>query len=508
MTATELLRRSSSEYGADMTDRDDRHEYLSPARPRVRGITSEEQFVDVVRRLLRRDGVGGVDYRLVAPFWRDEALAPRRLAERWESWSAYWDATQGRPATVGSPYNDEPAGVARAWRLGIATARYPRGVAHLLPARWAGGRERIQAILRLSPRLRGAYLLPLKTSDLRRLARLSGAFLRALLGTRLPVDAAGHVDWAAVAAAHARWLALPRGRLRAARVPARMWLSEGLAAALRGGFSNPRRPWWAGAKASERLREHRAERAETPGDPLADGSARAARLAILDRVVEARAQRASKLTAVRRAAACYLRLSAAKMGLPEAVLTRALCIARADQKEVRDARSHARMGVDPYAPGAAKARVRSLAMARREARRSALLARNDARRRALRAADGALVGWRTWCCQGDLLVSPSQRTKWATSELVADVSPAGDGARGQPGIHASWGRTRGDHREYGDRTSVMGRVRGYGAYVAGPEGWRAERVVIDRLVVGDLVTDRQVDGLAERYRVPVGRGRR
>ncbi|PIY73015.1 MAG: hypothetical protein COY86_08910 [Rhodobacterales bacterium CG_4_10_14_0_8_um_filter_70_9] len=148
-------------------------------------------------------------------------------------------------------------------------------------------------------------------------------------------------------------------------------------------------------------------------------------------------------------------------------------------------------------------------MAVREERRAALLARNDRRRRSLRASDGALVGWRVWCCQGDMLVSPSQRTKWVTAELVSNECPTSSGARGQPGIHASWSRTHGDHREYSDRSSVIGRVRAYGAYVEGPEGWRAERVVIDRLVVvGDEVTDRQISALSERYHVPVGRGRR
>ena len=507
-TAAALVRAIVEEYGVDLRVPGESRAYLADPRARVREIGSEGQYVDVLRRLLRREGVTGVDYRLVAPFWRDEALAPRRLAERWESWSAYWTATQVRPDIVGSCYNDRSAGVARAWRLGITAARYPRGLSHLLPERWRGGRERILALTVLSRRLRGAVIVDgAKTADLRRLAKLGGAFLRAIIGAWDSIFVGNRVNWYAVAIQHQRWVALPHARLRAARVPARLWLAEGMTAALRHGFLPTRGP--GRPEEAERLRAFRSARAAAPGDPLANlAASRWRREEVLRVSVEPRAAAAALRPDVRRAAALGLPLPV--VGLSERVLVRAHDIAIAAIRKIRLVRKRAHETADRYAPGAAKARVNAALAARHLARKEARLAQFAARRRAFRAADGALVGWRTWAIRGDMLESPSQSTLWAGAELVAQALVTSGGARDAPGIHASWSRRHGDYKAYAPRSGrwVIGRVRGYGRYVVGPEGWRAERVAIDRLIAGWAVSDREIAALAERYRVSVGRGRR
>jgi hypothetical protein len=117
----------------------------------------------------------------------------------------------------------------------------------------------------------------------------------------------------------------------------------------------------------------------------------------------------------------------------------------------------------------------------------------------------------------DILKSPSQGTLWDTATLVAKDPVLGDVVRGEAGIHASWSR-KGDCLETWPRgQAVLGRVLGYGTHAAGPEGWRAERVTIDRLLV--CVPDganretlrvglERAERLSARYGVPVGVARR
>jgi hypothetical protein len=190
--------------------------------PRSEKILSERDYVRAVRNACGGEYVA--DGRLIAPLWRiaptrpsmwrapewakehgsyarewiefDSATAslerPRKdvfldltcypgtgsLIRTGHGWLGYWKATQPRPDIVGSCHNDFPDHCARAWALGIPAHLYPRGLAHALPERWAGGRERIHALQTLSRRGFGRTILAnwagrLKTADLRRLAHVS-----------------------------------------------------------------------------------------------------------------------------------------------------------------------------------------------------------------------------------------------------------------------------------------------------------------------------------------------
>lgn len=422
-----------AEYGEEVWTSQGARRYLRLGSPRK--IPTAGGYVAAVRRLTCRRGApaswrdlpdgaaGGVDGRLIAALHN---LCPPRAwlpGGRAEAWLAYWEATQTRPGVVGSDHNDLPEAAARAWRLGLPAGAYPRGLAHLLPERWRGGHRRVRAVLRLARLARPGGQAPatvgdglpagLRTADLRRLSRLSGAALRALLGRSLPV-VHGRVVWAAVATA---LLDLPRGPARAAledlRVPAADWLAEPV---LRGAALPAVAAW---CLAHRPVGERCAARRGSP-----------ALVAEIDRL-------------------------------------------------------------DQLARAAAEARA--LRAAAREAARLA-------RRRALRAADGRLVGWRGWGLAGDgrTLVSPVQRTIWDTRVFRAASMAAGPGVRTVPGIHAAWDR-RGD--VIGE---VLGRVLASGRVVSGPEGWRAEVVEIDRLLVPAGTPAVVVGLLRARYGVPVG----
>jgi len=114
--------------------------------------------------------------------------------------------------------------------------------------------------------------------------------------------------------------------------------------------------------------------------------------------------------------------------------------------------------------------------------------------------DRSLVGWRRWCIDGDMLVSPYRCTRWPEPWLRADdgCDPSGP-VRDAPGIHAYWVRDA----AMSGREPVWGEVRGYGRYAAGPEGWRAEEVVIVRLFIAQYHAADAADALAARYGVPV-----
>lgn len=151
---------------------------------------------------------------------------------------------------------------------------------------------------------------------------------------------------------------------------------------------------------------------------------------------------------------------------------------------------------------AARARARAAeAAADSRKRRQELRAESTRRRR--RASDGALVGVRWWIFDGACLMSPYQCTVWPTRELIAPHFGGGSRCRMRPGIHAFW-RRREAVQEAVNAGNIVGRVLGYGRYIAGHEGWRAERVVIDRLWIGRRVSA-QAETLQARYGVPVTR---
>ncbi len=158
-----------------------------------------------------------------------------RPGGRGEAWLTYYVHAQGEPGRgLGSPYNQAPEGLARAWSLGLPATHPAVRLCHLLPQRWRGGRRRIEAVTRLALRLRGLRggearsVLPvdLRTADLRRLSRMSGACLRGMdcVRTYVPLPRLGRgIDWTAMACAARLFAAVDRDRLRSERVPARLW---------------------------------------------------------------------------------------------------------------------------------------------------------------------------------------------------------------------------------------------------------------------------------------------
>lgn len=98
---------------------------------------------------------------------------------------------------------------------------------------------------------------------------------------------------------------------------------------------------------------------------------------------------------------------------------------------------------------------------------------------------GALLGVRCFDLTKDFrLTSPVQGTVWDSSVLTA-VEWKEDGAvRGECGIHAAWPPrywTAEPEIDCDGNTNIIACVRGMGRFVAGEEGWRAEKVIVDRV---------------------------
>lgn len=141
-----------------------------------------------------------------------------------------------------------------------------------------------------------------------------------------------------------------------------------------------------------------------------------------------------------------------------------------------------------------------------------------------RTADGGLVGWRYWVLDIDrvwwlstqsfevitgdpaimTLRSPHRHTRWGGPTLSALEWSDEAACEGHAGIHATLRPVPDAAVGFGSRM-VTGRVRGYGRYVLGTRGWRAERVVIDYLRVPNDVYDEVKGPLSERYQCEVRR---
>jgi hypothetical protein len=103
-----------------------------------------------------------------------------------------------------------------------------------------------------------------------------------------------------------------------------------------------------------------------------------------------------------------------------------------------------------------------------------------------------ILGWRGWSLEGDLLVSPIQKTRWHEVTLRAEQWSDSAAVRGAAGIHAlrlprDWRRADPRATEIG-RCDVHGVVERFGRYVLGTQGWRAEWVVIRELLAPDANT--------------------
>jgi hypothetical protein len=102
------------------------------------------------------------------------------------------------------------------------------------------------------------------------------------------------------------------------------------------------------------------------------------------------------------------------------------------------------------------------------------------------------LGWRVWKWNGDVLVSPIQRTPWHEPSLRAEQWSDSGAVRGVAGIHArrmpcDWHRI--DARSFPEASGdVHGVVERFGRFVLGTEGWRAEWVVIRELMAPNTKT--------------------
>ena len=95
--------------------------------------------------------------------------------------------------------------------------------------------------------------------------------------------------------------------------------------------------------------------------------------------------------------------------------------------------------------------------------------------------------------QGDVLVSPVQRTPWYEASLRAGQWSDSAAVRGVAGIHArrlpiDWRRVDPQRFPEIGYCQIHGIVERFGRYVLGTEGWRAEWVVIRELMARDTKT--------------------
>lgn len=96
---------------------------------------------------------------------------------------------------------------------------------------------------------------------------------------------------------------------------------------------------------------------------------------------------------------------------------------------------------------------------------------------------GSLLGVRAFKLTGNyLLQSPSQNTIWTEDHLTTSNWDEGEVVRGLAGIHAAWPPMSFASRPLIDTIAdvgVIASVRASGRFVAGKEGWRAEKVIVD-----------------------------
>lgn len=517
-----------------------------PLRLTLPKLRTPDEYVRMVRRVA--PWTREVDWRLIAGVWREPAVTPadwKLDGCRGELWLDYWDATQPRPEVVGSCYNDHPEDAARAWARGIPPAYYPLYGAHLIPVDGRPHRQRLRAVLRLARKARIDDLrgVPdeLKTADLCRLSRLGGAFLRGLLVDNRIKWVDGRVDWEAVAEFQKEWLSLPREALQTARVFAVDWmnawsrLEPGEKVLFR---RNPegwgwKGGWWQRPESLENI----------PPVPRVWWAQRKREMQYVDyagRVVETSAVRDSlrrlrpSLDQTPLRAAVSSRLKRHQTidipPLAEALGCKPVEVLLLTQEEyerqegIRWSRYQRRPKPFKRKDYAAIARRRKQSRShiiRREMnllRSEWKIAWSDAVRRAewfrIDPSCGGLVGIRLFSLrseeEGDpLLQSPYRHTPWYGPMLRTDECETGR-VREAPGIHAYWFQEEVPQinprvlRELGNIDNpILGEVRGYGKYAAGPEGWRAQEVVIVRLIIVSSLWGDIVPALRDRYQVPV-----
>jgi hypothetical protein len=99
------------------------------------------------------------------------------------------------------------------------------------------------------------------------------------------------------------------------------------------------------------------------------------------------------------------------------------------------------------------------------------------------------LGFRVWLWNGKHLTSPYMRTVWIEPELRCVEWKESKVVRGEAGIHAeryapSWTWQKPYYETQGPKSEIIvrGVVERFGKYVLGTEGWRAEWVVIRKLL--------------------------
>lgn len=108
--------------------------------------------------------------------------------------------------------------------------------------------------------------------------------------------------------------------------------------------------------------------------------------------------------------------------------------------------------------------------------------------------DGSLVGVRYFTWTDDYhLQSPQRKTVWESSTLAVAGWDESEAVRGVCGIHACWPSWNGAIQPHIDMecpNGVMAHVRGYGKFVSGKEGWRAEKVIVDTVYLPPELVNR------------------
>jgi len=108
--------------------------------------------------------------------------------------------------------------------------------------------------------------------------------------------------------------------------------------------------------------------------------------------------------------------------------------------------------------------------------------------------DGSLMGVRYFILTDDYhLQSPQQKTVWEKATLTVPQWSDDSAVRGEMGVHACWPAWNGVMQPHIDMecpNGVMAQVRGYGKYVSGKEGWRAEKVIVDTVYLPPELVNR------------------
>lgn len=102
-----------------------------------------------------------------------------------------------------------------------------------------------------------------------------------------------------------------------------------------------------------------------------------------------------------------------------------------------------------------------------------------------RDIDETLIGVRYFRVTDDgRIYSPTQQTLWTSAKMEAEHWADVEVVRGTSGIHAAWpprDRKAKPIIDHPDRSLFVAYVRGYGRYVQGTMGWRAQKVIIDTI---------------------------